>query len=193
MADRFIITGFPRSRTGWLANLFTYGSCFCLHDGLQHVLGRRNRRFNLWEHLDTFSARNPSLHRVGNSDSGIPLVIKPKDIPAKTKVVIVRRPQGDAERSYVRYFSAHPYPDLRVPTPDEMHDVFERTRFALDGYELQVPKELLRVIDYSDLDHAVQVQMLWEFIVPDEPFNADRWALLNALRVNPASEKVRLM
>lgn len=34
MSKQFFITGLPRSRTAWFANLFTWGDSICYHDGL---------------------------------------------------------------------------------------------------------------------------------------------------------------
>lgn len=55
----FFITGYPRSRTAWLATLFTWGNCFCFHDGLANI-----------ESLDELDEKFASVPGdiVGNSD-----------------------------------------------------------------------------------------------------------------------------
>lgn len=62
MSDRFFITGFPRSRTAWLANLLTYGNSFCYHD----VMLGLDRIEQLRERLDRAPARNVGISDPAN-------------------------------------------------------------------------------------------------------------------------------
>src|SRR5258708_1328687 len=96
--DRFAIIGVPRSRTAWLSVLVTVGSCFCLHDGLA---GGRD----FFSRLDDIAKRNPTIRHVGNSDSGITLLMKPEELGDQTKFVVVLRGASDAYMSYARYFT----------------------------------------------------------------------------------------
>lgn len=59
MKSIFFITGLPRCRSAWLATLFTWDNCFCLHDGLSDI-----------ENLDELDAKFDSAPGgiAGNSD-----------------------------------------------------------------------------------------------------------------------------
>lgn len=62
MTKQFFITGLPRSRTAWFANLFTWGDSFCWHDGLINNIGHQRS-------IETFVSmlRNPGFERIGHS------------------------------------------------------------------------------------------------------------------------------
>lgn len=179
--SRFVITGYPRSRTGWLANLFNYGPSFCLHDGLRFGPTMEAK-------FDAALDQNPKLRHLGNSDCGYLLG---NEVPARAKLVIVERDHADAYASYLSYFLDNPYPHLGPPNAAALSDVFIRAESALRFLGVgRGPEDLLRV-RYEDLDSEDAVRAVWNFIVPEEPFFAARWQVLDTLRVNPASEKVR--
>ena len=182
MSERFIITGLPRSRTGWLANLFNYGPCFCLHDGCQ--FGKKG----LEERLKGLEESGRYAH-VGNSDSVYSL--DRSSLTGTEKVIVVCRNAAEAEASFVAYFKRHPYPQM---THDAMA-LHDRYCCAVEGMrELirAIPTERLRLVGFGDLNQMEQCEALWNFICPEEKFNRDRWDVLDKLRVNPASEKVFL-
>jgi len=84
--DKFIITGFPRSRTAWMAAFLSTGRTQCYHEGL------------FWQR--SLSAKdNEGYDHVGNSDSG--LACMPDLIPQGAKVVIIHRRRDEVERSLV--------------------------------------------------------------------------------------------
>jgi hypothetical protein len=177
--DRFVVVGLPRSRTSWLANLFTYGSCYCMHDGL----GR----------LDCFSemeAKLPShIKHLGNSDSGYTLR---NCHPGNVKVVAVFRDSMAARASFARYFSEHPYAAFGVPNAIAANQVFNHASLGFQRFVDRVPLENLFTINFADLDSVDHVEAMWNFVAPEEPFFRERYFELNALRINPASEKVRI-
>ena len=177
--DKFIITGLPRSRTGWLANLFTYGPSFCVHDGV--MLGHPT-----FCSLMEIASRNPEIRHVGNSDSGIALTRNPSDYD-QCKVIIVERPLEDAYRSFMAYFTSNPYRDQWKIDPEKTRLVFQT---ALAGLQEFKKLPTVMTVQFSELEDEHKVSDLWSFIVPEQSFNRDRWAVLDKLRVNPASEKV---
>ena len=67
MSSRFFILGLPRSRTAWLANWFTYGGSFCLHDAGRFAPTARE----LATVLDDIAGSRPELRFVGSSDSSL--------------------------------------------------------------------------------------------------------------------------
>jgi hypothetical protein len=187
VVDRFIITGLPRSRTSWLANLFTYGSSLCMHDGLTH-----GKDFFNW--LELMRVSDPRIRHMGNSDSGIPLAFEAA--PEDVKVVVVQRNWMDCMVSFRKYFSQHPYTHLGMVNADvegpAIQAIFQNAREKLTSFMDTVKPGLLKVVDFADLNDPDAVESMWNFLVPDEPFSWARWQILDKLRVNPASEKVRM-
>ena len=83
---RYMIIGMPRSRTTWLANLFTTGDCICIHDPLD--------RYGLAE-LDSIM---PGRY-VGISDTSLYLA-GPKLLNSyPCRKVIIHRDKSDIEKS----------------------------------------------------------------------------------------------
>jgi hypothetical protein len=181
--DYFIVTGLPRSRTGWLANLLTYGPCFCLHDAL--VYGD--------SHIAALQLKagdeNPALKHFGVSDSGY-LLLPQKSWFTKAKVVLIDRPMEQALHSFMEYFWLHPYPVAGRPNEAKMRPVFERAAQRMQTVIKEAPLGRLLVVPFKDLDNAIVCARIWRFICPEVPFNLSRWSVLNHLAVNPASEKV---
>ena len=174
--DRFYITGYPRSRTGWLANLMCYGTCLCLHDGL--AAGK-----SCLDQIDRV-AGDGILH-IGNSDSGYLL-----DQPPSGKVVLIERDRAEAEQSFLDYFSRFPYPECGQPDKGRTKSAFDLMQSNL--FILQQADGVLRV-GFDALDSVDVVEKIWDFIVPDQRFNPTRWKILDRLKVNPMSEKVRTL
>lgn len=184
--SRFLITGLPRSRTSWLSNLFTYGSCFCFHDGLQYGAA------GLSQKMDQVARENPRLMHIGNSDSGVPYALGKAH--GASKVIVVKRDRADAEESFFEYFRSQPYPQMRGRLEVlEVRDIFDKFAAALDRLIEDMPIGSIRVVRFEELDRMGCCEDLWSFIAPEEPFCRARWELLNKLRVNPASEKVEVV
>lgn len=183
MSDTFLITGFPRSRTGWLANLFTYGRCFCFHDGLQFGKDRL---------LGWIKDYQEKYQHVGNADSGA-CYAWPDKLPFD-KLIVVQRNQAEAEASFIQYFTRHPYPHQQKGKPgaQEVHEIFSKFKELMDRAVCSFPRGKVRVVSFGELNHMDTAAELWDFISPEEPFNRERWMMLDKLRVNPASEKVVL-
>lgn len=181
MISRFAITGLPRCRSGWLANFFCFGSSLCFHDGLQFGT-------SFWDKLEAIAADDSSIRHIGNSDTGIPLLCDPQDFREMPVLVVVRDSKESLE-DYLKYFRVYPYNDLGTPDASKLVEVFERLKTKLTHF-CSLPRA--KVIQADDLDNEAVVRDVWHHLVPDEPFNLPRWQVLDKLRVNPASEKVRM-
>lgn len=178
------MAGLPRSRTGWLANLLTYGQVHCLHDGLHgcssfgHLRGK----------LDSLPART-----VGNSDSGLGFVWRglARHFPSY-KTVFVWRDKQEAMESFLSYFANRPYLGMEklgkawaTAIFDELQDELAQWRDSRYGYGYLD-------VNFDSLESSSTAEMIWKFLT-DEPFNHQRWELLHGLRVNPASEKFSVL
>jgi hypothetical protein len=143
---------------------------------------RKSRRID-------FSTRPGILH-VGNADSGIPMLHAGP--PPNTKVIAVFRGRDEAQASFQKYFDAHPYPQFGPPNPAAADLYFNEAPMRLLQFVNRVEASLLRTITFEELDDVEKIAALWNFICPEEEFFRERFLVLNDLRVNPASEKVRV-
>lgn len=179
--QRFVITGLPRCRSGWLSNLMTYGSSFCGHDFLQY--GK-----NFWGKLDEIASNDDNILYVGNSDTGIPLLYEPHDF-TDCKILVVLRDTTDALENYIAYFQKHPYPQIGIPDREKMLEIFQTIKDRLARF-CAMPN--CKTVLFDHLNHKGVVKDVVNWLTPGERFNEDRWELLDKLRVNPCSQKVRV-
>jgi hypothetical protein len=183
MSERFFITGLPRSRTGYLANLFTYGPSFCLHDAAAAMK-------NAQETVNRLSERHPEIGYWGISDSSIP-IIPGFAIPKGARIIVVLRPIPEVVESAAEYFVRHPYGGNK-PEPGwygKLKESVEVANTKLQTFFEAHPGQT-RLVQYENLDDMNVLRQLWHFIIPDEPFFDVRAQALSRLRVNPASEKI---
>jgi hypothetical protein len=171
----FFITGLPRSRTAWFANLFTTGSVFCWHDALKEG--------PLDITLSKARVLMPSVLYFGNSDSAVPLAAREiyKAFP-EAKWVFVRRDFDDAYDSFCKEFA-----DL-LPG-HEIKKNFSKIMEGLQIARLTIPEENQICIDYDALDNEKIIREVWEFCLPSVRFSTERWKLLDTFRVNVIAKK----
>ena len=180
----FFVTGLPRSRTAWLANLLTYGEAFCWHD----LLGRCA---SLEELKERFHATACGYTAVGNADSGLGWFFPQVDrMFPEAQWVIVRREPAEAASSLYRHLARHPYPELAPPTLGSARDLCRRLDEVLNVMKDLLPTERTIELDYRQLESERVCREIWEFATGAGDWNHERWELLNELRVNPASEKI---
>lgn len=165
----FWILALPRSRTAWLANLLTHGKSFCFHDGL--------RGAGTW---DQYVARLKMKHAqgyqyVGDSDSGLLFFQDQlKEIRGQSPLVIIRRDPNDVRRSLSRMAID------RSHAVEQVQELMERawTNLAPD-----------LVLDYADLEYEDACRSIAAICTPSVPWDPDRWAMLDMLRVTIDEDK----
>lgn len=165
----FLITGFARSRTAWLANLLTYGDAFCFHEVLRLCPDPQAVPIFLGQ---------AGARVAGTSDSMLPFYIDQiwPDLP-NPKLVLIDRDPDDAFQSLEKQF-----PNLKT-LPEIHRKTMAALAQMLDKYEtLMVP--------YDALDQVEICEQIWEFCVPNAPFNKLRWEQLDLLRVEIHVDKV---
>lgn len=186
--DFYFITGLPRSRTSWLANFLTSGSSHCYHDELSKRTKQPVPFHKLRESLEI-----PGKRYIGVSDSGLALwhCELLNQFP-EAKWVFIDRDFEEALKSYLRFFTLHPYPEFGVQNPDDTRGSFALIDQYLDRCAASIPRHQKMILDYDALDDAETCSELWEWLIQDEPFEHARWNLLNQLMINPASPKISL-
>lgn len=178
-SNNFFISGLPRSRTAWLANLFTTDRTFCYHDALSfNSLLSMVQRFA--EHKE---------EKVGDSDSALILHMSPlmRFFP-NAAWVFVRRPLEEASSSFWRTYGPK-YPN--GPTsPRECDLRFEVLEEQLGQAESMVANKM--IVTFDRLSDERTIRRMWGFLLGDVPFNRERYLMLETMQINIIPSKVRL-
>lgn len=161
----FFITGLPRTRTAWFANLFTYKDSFCFHEA-----------FKTHDTIDEYAKSIDKLpyKYSGNSDCSIPFIINDlMSIYPKSKIVVIERDIDEVYNSLIKLFA------------------FDNTKLMnilLAG--LRLIEELKQnhpclVVQYNDINK--RIKSIWEYCLPTVEFNQERYEMLKSLciAINP--------
>lgn len=179
-----LVTGLPRSRTAWLANLLTYGPSFCHHDAIRLGVSAASLT-KLFESTDA--------EYVGDSDSGLLAIPYEVDYHfPQAKWVTVHRDLDQAAASYEKHFSKEPYPHIPHPTPELALKSMEWCKKRLGILDAIIPAPRKLVVNYADLDKESTCRDIWNFCIPTMPFNRQRWMMLDTFRVNIIGPKVKV-
>lgn len=93
MIQPFLITGLPRSKTAWLANLLTWGSTFCAHDGLRPEM---SRHFEFKESVACLVSKLRTGEWNGHSDAANVLAWQELEVEfPHAKWLVVKRPLNE--------------------------------------------------------------------------------------------------
>lgn len=172
MKTPFFITGLPRCRTAWLANLFCTDTTVCFHDPR-----RENWYFNLQETAEATELR------VGISDplltlSFPDLAVKYPEAPW----LYIERDEKQAADSLLRY--------TRKSITLLRRDIerwFEVHRGPAE--ELKVYPRTL-VLNFDDLNREETVEQAWSHLLPEKPWQPLRWQVLKDLQVEQDLQKL---
>jgi hypothetical protein len=164
MRAPFFITGLPRSRTAWLANLFTTDTTICYHD----------------KPFDDRLCEN-AFKRVGFCGSELLADYdRIKALYPTAKWVLIRRSLDDSTDSFKCLLRDH-----GITIPDRVVE-----------YDLRLKQEKLDrhhsfngMVEYGALNDMIAVRRLWECLLPDKPFDTERFRLLDELRIEQHFEK----
>lgn len=189
----FFIIGLPRTRTVWLANWFSYGDSFCLHEALKRCKSVDDLKSE-FEMVETYSPR--VLNQIGDSDSIIvaawPSVMKA--FP-EARWLHVKRRWDHSARSHLSYFKDEKF-YLDIKFDDEMViDSYKRLSMMERAFESEVKKQgwngsKYLSVYFDDLEREETAKKVWSFIMPDEPWWNDRWKQLESFRMNIIPDKV---
>lgn len=175
MSEPFFITGLPRTRTAWLANLFTDRVAFCHYELSLEV----ESTAELAERV------KPDWH--GDSDSGL-VALYPAlhaRIPGAKWVLVMRDPE-EAWKSLVDFARTGPYWEqlgLSLETKVRIAHMYG----VIAPVMLNSPNCL--GVKFEDLDRMDTLEAVWRHCLPEIRFDRDRAALLQRLRINPHQEK----
>jgi len=182
-SSTFFVCGFPRSRTAWLANLFTLGNSICLHDELANH-----------ETIDGFANHLCSLRtrydRVGVSDSALILFREPieKHFPG-AKWLVILRDRKDAEAAFLKAFTAEPISGFGAPNSESVRKYFDAIESAMERafYDRFYKDPNFLAVSFEDLEVEQIRNEACAFIEPD--ISAERIEMLESLRITQIPPK----
>lgn len=164
----YFITGLPRTRTSWLANLFTIGNSYCFHE-----LSKT--------HKDYISLREELMNRPeeykGVSDCMLPYYYEPlADTLREQRLVIITRPFGDVVNSLTKWLRSTEFDAKElVQTLDKLERKIEYMKGKYD----------CKIVRFKDLDDREVVESLWYYCVPGVTFDSQRWEMLSKMQMQP--------
>jgi hypothetical protein len=166
MIPPFFITGLPRTRSAWLANLFTTSTSLCFHEPQETAA--------------QLQAQNPGW-RIGLADSTLAIKFAElsKEFP-DAPWLLVEREAKEAKRSFLKFVGAHVH--LPAGALDYYFDTHAKASAALRAW----PKAL--VVPYYQIDE--QAEKIWNHLLPGVPYCRARMAVLRDLKVEQNFSKV---
>jgi hypothetical protein len=173
----FLITGYPRSGTAWLANLFTWGPSLCVHDPREIVDRGEGDPFD--------PAWAPAgVKHLGYADSGWAVYQAAHPALDSIPLAIVWRSRAEARQSFAAFAARMGFP------AQDANAGFNRCADALEEFHRQV-RGMQRVayLDYASLDDPVAVGRLWSHLLPGVPFPERRFELLKRMRITSDLER----
>ena len=181
----FFITGLPRSRTAFAANLFTTGRITCRHefsadlsDPAYIIPALRNLRGRFVGTADT--AAPLYLEKILEKMPEIPVIILDRD-PAEVEKSLRKVLEGLYAREMPSLLDGHRAPAERI------HATLERipTAIAKLSEGLERIRRFPRVISlpWWMLDEPSAVRDMQEHIAPGEPFDFMRLDMLRNFRI----------
>lgn len=164
MSNHFFITGLPRSRTAWLANLLTYGRSYCFHEALRHGEDLK----------PLFEGVNADY--IGDSDCGIPFYTDRilKDFPG-AKFVMIERCAKDVQASLEKVFK------------EDMGEIMGLCLNKLQEFREKISPLVVR---FEDLNNLSTLRQIWRHCLSDEPMNLSRTIMLKNFKVEVTNDYI---
>lgn len=173
--SRFFITGTPRSRTAWLAAVFSTGPALCYHEPTRelHELCQRHGGRSVGVSSPSFVLRFRALRA---------------DYPRTPWLYVERDPQ-EALASLLVFLRPH-FGAASAQAP-EVIEAGLNALMARHQEEAQVLKAhpMVKVVRYEDLDNTAAAAEIWQHLLPDEPADLARWKLMGGLRIEQHAQK----
>ena len=166
----FLITGLPRSRTAWLAHLFTMPGVWCEHEP--------SGRFESLSDLgDYFKPKSGSGWRIGAADHGLGWWLAEILHRWEPRVLLVERPVEEV------------YAALRgLGLPAEcMQYLLELKR--REDLVRQHPNVL--AVPFSKLDDHRTMQRAWFHLLPGVPFDESRFEYMRRFNIQLTDDWIK--
>lgn len=154
MNSTFLICGYPRSRTMWLSRFLTVpGESMCTHEATEFS----GSASEFWNNAERYSQ---GVDVYGNSDSAnvyvLPALLAMRPM---TRVVWVSRDIHSVAKS------------MRAAGMGQAVDGLKTLKYMFDLYI----EYFDLVVDFNALSNPEICRMVWEFCLPDIPWDWGRW------------------
>lgn len=170
----FLITGYPRSGTAWLANLFTWGPALCVHDPYELAAGGVNP-------FDEPAFAPEGTGYLGYSDSGMARWPYPPEPGDGYPLAFVWRRRSEALGSFKKLAAKLGLSEAQAIAG------FDRCADATEVLHRASPGAFS--IAFEELGDARAVDLLWKHLLPEVPFPSRRFELLKRLRITSDLER----
>ena len=163
--NSFFVLGLPRSRTSWMANFLTYTDTFCYHEALRMCKSISDLKNLLNNHDEKY---------VGNSDCAlVPFIDELLDEFPNSKLLLIERKPNDVVESLLNF---------------QLTDNYEKTERWINMLQKKIkyikknyPVKCVKLNEINDINVCKEI---WEYLLPQLPFNEQRWYFLDDLYVN---------
>jgi hypothetical protein len=161
----FFILSTARCRSSWFGNLFTYKDSFCYNEELRYISN--------WDELIERIERRPEKY-VGFEDPELLHYIETLyELFPNATYVLLERDRLESEMSLSR--SGNIPPTIVTQKFDRWYEDIEKFKTIVGLYSK---------LHFEDMDNMKKVQEIWEYILPNVPFDIDRWDMLTALHIH---------
>ena len=170
MSNKFIITGFPRSRTAWLSALLCSENVLCLHEPINNFISLDLMKMYVDE-LD--------YEYVGISDSSIALnhffyISYFSEYP----VVIINRRKEEVANSLLKITGL---PQTKIER------ILNMIELGLN--EIRTNCNVLE-IDYNDLDNINVLKVIADYCTPDVPLDEEQCKIFRNFYITQHTSKL---
>jgi phytoene dehydrogenase-like protein len=178
MKAPFFITGLFRTRTSWLANLFTTGEQHCYHDLMDHCAS-----------LSEFQAKLAG--GKGDSDSSL-VFLFPQLVTVfpQSRWLLVLREPAECLASLQKAAQGTNWQDYHAEVAEHWAVLLAQYQAAI---QLMKWDKRVYVLDYEQLESYTAVASAVEFLTPGALLSRERFDLLDSLLVQPIPAKCHRM
>ena len=163
----FYITGYPRSRTSWLANLFTHADSFCFHELSGYGKNYIQLRDILNRRIETY---------VGTADSALPHYFEEiNQGKNQFRLAIIERELSDIRKSFQNTYEENFHEGEFLALMAGLKDKIDYMKIKYNPM----------VVQYDDLDNEKAIELLWNHLIPGRRFDLDRYRMLKELKIEP--------
>src|ERR1700733_452815 len=168
MPKYFIITGLPRSRTAWLAGLFSTGNVICFHEPINNFSSLKEMK----DYLDSLP-----YEYVGISDSSIGYYEEfYTDNFSDAPIVVIDREEA------VVIFDLADFLNIKIK---QSRELINKVNIGLKKI-----KNRASVFNFESLNDSGVIGIIWNILIPTIPFDKLRCELFQTLMIQQHKEKV---
>lgn len=177
MSSRYyFVTGLPRSRTAWIANLLTWGDSFCFHEAL----------FDCGTMADFKKIMaGPRLTRyVGDADPNLGFIPQSilESFPS-CRIVFVHRDLDECVESEFNALNWEHVPGCDDVTKDRLKAEFKQVSMGISHLWKNLRDDRKLMVPYKLLEEEGMIREIWNFCLPNTPFPKVRYEMLRDLKV----------